>query len=165
MTFFAFYSPACFKVNLKNIDYVKTKQDGLKMESKIKKHRRLQGLTQSQLGQRIWEGIGEQAAQSRIKRIESGKRELTYPELKRAKEILTKGFGQDSERRAFEEYCMVKEQYPEIEAWIKLLYHADRPDGEPNYELAKNAWDGLRIIAKQKIKISNSLHFKQGKVG
>lgn len=150
MTFFAFYSPACFKVNLKNIDYVKTKQDGLKMESKIKKHRRLQGLTQSQLGQRIWEGIGEQAAQSRIKRIESGKRELTYPELKRAKEILTKGFGQDSERRAFEEYCMVKEQYPEIEAWVKTLRYAILNDRSINVSLTIAAWKGLEIMAKQK---------------
>jgi len=134
------------------------------MGLEIKHYRRLQGLTQSQLGQKIWEGISEEAAQSRIKRVESERKRLTHWEFQKVKKILTQGFGQDSESRAFEEYCMVKKQYPEVEAWVKTLRYAILNDRSINISLTIAAWHGLEIMAKQK-QILFSEMLKERKVG
>ena len=115
----------------------------------IKKGRSKKGLTQVQLGKEIWTDISDHAAQARVKRIESDKKYPTCIEM----EAIRKNLGEISHTKSsleIEEYDHVREIYPEIEAWIKMLYHSHDLNEPPNFELAITAWRGLEIIAKQK---------------
>jgi len=124
--------------------------------SMIKETRTQKGLTQAQLGKAIWTDISDTAAQARIKRIEANEKYPTYVEMEAMRKVLG-GLIQEKSSLEVEEYDHVREIYPEIEAWIKMLCHSHNLHEPPNFELAIAAWRGLEIIAKQKQQIFNKI--------
>jgi len=113
------------------------------MKEKIKKYRKKAGLTQTELGKRIWPDITDHASQNRIRRVEAGKKELTLEEMGQIEEVLQiPGNVND--------YNIVIKIYPEIEALIKLLAIGIKTG---NKEFAKMAWDGFETLSHQKHEI------------
>lgn len=111
----------------------------------IKKLRGQNGLTQTELGLKLWPNISEAAAQGRIKRIEAGDRSLTKTE----QWALNKFFGQLQSRQQTD-YEKVITKYPEIEAAIKILSVGLEQD-PVNAELIYAGWSSLKVISEQKM--------------
>jgi len=110
------------------------------MEEKIKKYRKKAGLTQTELGKRIWPDISDHASQNRIRRVEDGKKELTLEEMGQIEEVLQiPGNTND--------YNIVIKVFPEIEALIKLLAIGVKTENE---EFIKMAWHGFETLSHQK---------------
>lgn len=130
------------------------------MNKRIRRHRKKAGLTQEALGQTIWPEISLVAAKNRIRRVESGEKELTARELQVVFGAL--GIPLDIENSDMVEYLCVRKKFPELDALVKMLYFGINTDNEI---MVTMAWEGFMKLADQKRRIGEHASTVKRKIG